>query len=73
MRLATVARTEDRMLHAGWAVVARLPWHGWGTPPPQSWRMVSTPEAGGRSGTPAHAKEGPARLALLPSKDDEDP
>jgi hypothetical protein len=31
------------------------------------------PEAGGRSGTPAHAKAGPARLALLPSKDDEDP
>jgi hypothetical protein len=37
-----------------------FPPHGWRTPPPQSWRMVSTPEAGGRNGTPAHAKAGPS-------------
>jgi hypothetical protein len=41
--LATKARTEDGMLHPGWAATVRLPRHGWRAPPPQSWRMVSTP------------------------------
>jgi hypothetical protein len=40
---ATVARTEDRMLHPGQAAAVRLPPHGWRTPPPQSWRMSSSP------------------------------
>jgi hypothetical protein len=40
--LATKARTEDGMLHPGWAAIVRLPRHGWRAPPPQSWRMVST-------------------------------
>jgi hypothetical protein len=31
------------------------------------------PDAGGRSGSPAHAEAGPGSPALLPSKDDEDP
>jgi hypothetical protein len=43
--LATKARTEDGMLHPGWAATVRLPRHGWRTPPPQSWRMVSTPRS----------------------------
>jgi hypothetical protein len=49
-----------------------FPPHGWRTPPPQSWRMVSTPDAGGRSGTPAHAKAGPGSPPR-PGKDAEDP
>jgi hypothetical protein len=40
---ATVARTEDGMLHPGQAAAVRLPPHCWRTPPPQSWRMVSSP------------------------------
>jgi hypothetical protein len=36
-----------------------FPPHGWRTPPPQSWKMVSTLDVGGRSGTPAHANAGP--------------
>jgi hypothetical protein len=40
--LATKARTEDGMLHPSWAATVCLPRHGWRTPPPQSWRMVST-------------------------------
>jgi hypothetical protein len=43
--LATKARTEDGMLHPGWAATVRLPQHRWRTPPPQSWRMVSTPKS----------------------------
>jgi hypothetical protein len=43
--LATKARTEDGMLHPSWAATVRLPRHGWRTPPPQSWRMVSTPRS----------------------------
>jgi hypothetical protein len=34
VRLATVARTKDGMLHPGWAATVRLPRHGWGAPPP---------------------------------------
>jgi hypothetical protein len=45
VRLATVARTKDGMLHPGWAATVRLPRHGWRAPPPQSWRMVSTPRS----------------------------
>jgi hypothetical protein len=33
---------EGGMLHPSWAATVRLPRHGWRTPPPQSWRMVST-------------------------------
>jgi hypothetical protein len=33
---------EGGMLHPSWAAIVRLPRHGWRTPPPQSWRMVST-------------------------------
>jgi hypothetical protein len=43
--LATKARTEDGMLHPGCAATVRLPRHGWRTPHPQSWRMVSTPRS----------------------------
>jgi hypothetical protein len=43
VRPATVARTEDGMLHPGRVAAVRLPPHGWRMPPPQSWRMVSTP------------------------------
>jgi hypothetical protein len=43
--LATKTRIEDRMLHPGWAATVRLPRHGWRMPPPQSWRMVSTPRS----------------------------
>jgi hypothetical protein len=40
---ATVARTEDGMLHPGQAAVVHLPPHGWRTPPPQSCRIVPSP------------------------------
>jgi hypothetical protein len=43
--LATKARTKDGMLHPGWPATVRLPRHGWRAPPPQSWRMVSTPRS----------------------------
>ena len=33
---------EGGMLHPSWTATVRLPRHGWRTPPPQSWRMVST-------------------------------
>jgi hypothetical protein len=33
---------EGGMLHPSWAATVRLPRHGWRTPPPQSWGMVST-------------------------------
>ena len=33
---------EGGMLHPSWAATVCLPRHGWRTPPPQSWRMVST-------------------------------
>jgi hypothetical protein len=33
---------EGGMLHPSWAATVRLPRHGWRTPPPQNWRMVST-------------------------------
>jgi hypothetical protein len=59
VRLATVARTKVGMLHPGWVATVRLPRHGWRAPPPQSWRMVSTPrswrkkrDAGPREGRP---------------------
>jgi hypothetical protein len=45
VRLATVARTKDGMLHPGRAATVHLPRHGWRAPPPQSWRMVSTPKS----------------------------
>ena len=43
--LATKARTEDGMLYPSWVATVCLPRHGWRTPPPQSWRMVSTPRS----------------------------
>jgi hypothetical protein len=33
---------EGGMLHPSWAATVRLPWHGWRTSPPQSWRMFAT-------------------------------
>jgi hypothetical protein len=66
---ATVARTEDGMLHPGQAAAVRLPLHGWRTPPSQSWRMSSSPGcrrkkrvAGPRGGRPRLAPpSSPAR------------
>jgi hypothetical protein len=49
-----------------------FPPHGWRTPPPQSWRMVSTPRCR-RKKRDASPREGRPRLAPRPSKDDEDP
>jgi hypothetical protein len=49
-----------------------FPLHGWRTPPPQSWRMVSTPRCR-RKKRDASPREGRPRLAPRPSKDDEDP
>jgi hypothetical protein len=40
---ATVARAEDGMLHPVQEAAVRLPPRGWRTPPPQSWRMSSSP------------------------------
>jgi hypothetical protein len=61
--LATKARTEDGMLHPSWAATVRLPRHGWGAPPPHSWRMVSTPRSWKRRD--ASPREGRPRLASL--------
>jgi ribonuclease HI len=57
-----VPLTEDGMLHPGWAAAVRLPRHGWRTPPPQSWRMVSTPRSW-RKKRDASPREGRPRLA----------
>jgi hypothetical protein len=62
VRLATVARTKDGMLHPGWAAADRLPRHDWRVPPPQSWRMVSTPRSW-RKKRDASPREGRPRLA----------
>jgi hypothetical protein len=62
VQLATVARTEDGMLHPCWAAAVRLPRHGWRAPPPQSWRMVSTPISR-RKKRDATRREGRPRLA----------
>jgi hypothetical protein len=70
---ATVARTEDGMLHPGQAAAIRLPPHGWRTPPPQSWRMSSSPGcrrkkrfAGPRGGRPRLAPPfSPARMMKI--------
>jgi hypothetical protein len=43
-RDTTVARVEDGQLHPGQAAAVHLPPHGWRTPPPQSWRMLFSPE-----------------------------
>jgi hypothetical protein len=40
---ATVARAEDGMLHPVQEAAVCLPPRGWRTPPPQSWRMSSSP------------------------------
>jgi hypothetical protein len=69
----TIARMEDRMLHPGQAVAVRLPPHGWRTPPPQSWRMVSSPGcrrkkriASPRGGRPRLASpSSPARMMKI--------
>jgi hypothetical protein len=73
VQLATVARTKDRMLHPGWAAAVHLPRHGWRAPPPQSWRMVSTPrswrkkrDASPREGRPRFASpSAPARMMKI--------
>jgi hypothetical protein len=36
------SKEEGGMLHPSWAAAVRLPWHGWRTSPPQSWRMSAT-------------------------------
>jgi hypothetical protein len=56
-----------------WAAVVRLPHHGWRAPPPQSWRMVSTPrsrrkkrDASPREGRPWLASPSfPARMMKI--------
>jgi hypothetical protein len=56
-----------------WAATVRLPRHGWRAPPPQSWRMVSTPrsrmkkqDAGQREGRPRLASpSSPARMMKI--------
>jgi hypothetical protein len=35
-------KEEGGMLHPSWATTVRLPWHGWRTSPPQSWRVFAT-------------------------------
>jgi hypothetical protein len=45
-----------------WAAAVRLPWHGWRAPPPQSWRMVSTPRSR-RKKRDTNPCEGRPRLA----------
>jgi hypothetical protein len=73
VRWATVARTEDGMLHPGWAAAVRLPRHDYRTPPPQIWRMVSTPrswrkkrDASPRRGRPRLASpSAPARMTKI--------
>jgi hypothetical protein len=35
-------KEEGGMLHPSWAATVRLPWHGWRTSPPQSWRVFAT-------------------------------
>jgi hypothetical protein len=70
---ATVARTEDGMLHPGQAAAVRLPPHGWRTPPPHSWRMPLSPErrrkkrvAGPRGGRPQLAPpSSPTRMMKI--------
>ena len=74
MRLATIARTEDGMLHPGL---------GSSSSPSPAWLEGASSaeledgfhpqmpeEEAGRQPT---RKQAPARLALLPSKDDKDP
>jgi hypothetical protein len=51
------------MLHPGQAAAVRLPPHGWRTPPPQSWRMASSPGCR-RKKRVASPREGRPRLAL---------
>jgi hypothetical protein len=58
-RGTTAAQVEDGQLHPGPAAAVRLPPYGWRMPPPQSWRMSSSPEcwrkkrvAGPRGGRP---------------------
>jgi hypothetical protein len=70
---ATVTRTEDGMLHPGQAAAVRCPPHGWRTPPPQSWRMSSSPGCrrkkrvtGPRGGRPRPAPpSSPARMMKI--------
>jgi hypothetical protein len=65
VRGATIVRTEDGMLHPGWAAAVRLPRHGWRAPPPQSWGMVSTPRSWRRRD--ANPREGRPQLGALPT------
>jgi hypothetical protein len=60
---ATVARTKDGMLQPGQAAAVHLPPHGWRTPPPQSWRMSSSPGCR-RKKRVAGPRRGRPRLAL---------
>jgi hypothetical protein len=45
-----------------WVAAVRLPRHGWRVPPPQSWRMVSTPRSR-RKKRDASPREGRPQLA----------
>jgi hypothetical protein len=70
--LATKARIEDRMLHPSCAATVHLPRHGWGRLLRRAGGWFPPPEAG-RGGSQPTRRQAPARLALRPSKDDEDP
>jgi hypothetical protein len=72
-RGTAVARVEDGQLHLVQEAAVRLPPHGWRTPPPQSWRMSSSPEcrrkkrvAGPRGSRPRLAPpSSPARMMKI--------
>jgi hypothetical protein len=73
VRGTTIARTEDRMLHPGWAAAVRLPRHGW-RKPPRGWRMPFSPKRRRKKRvTDPRGGNPPLGALLCPSKDDEDP
>jgi hypothetical protein len=71
--LATKARTEDRMLHPSWAATVRLPRHGWGGASSAELEDGFHPQKLEEAGRQPTRRQAPARLALRPNKDDEDP
>jgi hypothetical protein len=72
--LATKARTEDGMFHPGWAATVCLPGMVGGCLLRRAGGWFPPPEARRRGGQPTRAGgRAPSRLALHPSKDDEDP
>jgi hypothetical protein len=73
VRGATIAWTEDGMLHPGWAAAVRLPRHGW-RKPPQGWRMPFSPKSRGKKRvTGPHGGNPPLGAPLRLSPDDENP